>query len=117
MDIKFIKDRITKLCNQKNWSYYHLAKEAGFQQATLKPIIKEQNMPSLHTIEKICKAFNISISDFFDDNIFKEGTEQKELFISLWEELQPNDQEKVLIYMYGLLHKKIPREEETKLDL
>ena len=109
MDIKSISQRITKLCNQRNWSYYRLSKEAGFEQSTLKSISKEKNMPSLYTLEKICKAFDISISDFFDDEIFqnKKGAPP---FLKLWKELSSDDKEKVLIYMAGLSKKGISEE-------
>lgn len=107
MDIKSIHHRIDVLCKEKGWSYYRLAKKAGFQQSTLKSIIKEQYMPSLYTLDKICIAFNITMSDFFNANDFNSKNNEKELFLSLWEELSATDHEKVLIYMHGLLHKEI----------
>ena len=111
MDIKSIKTRIEQLCKQRHWSYYKLSKESGFQQSTLKSILKEKNMPSLYTLYKICEAFNISLSDFFNDKLFDSNTKSKQLFVQLWDELQPDDQKKVLIYMQGLLHKQIQEEE------
>ena len=112
MDIKSINKRITQLCKKNNWSYYRLAKEAGFQQSTLKSITKEQNMPSLYTLSKICEAFKITISDFFDDEIFSPDIKYKHSFIKLWNELQPPDKERVLIYIHGLLHKTMKEEEQ-----
>lgn len=115
MDIKLISQRITKLCDQRNWSYYRLSKEAGFEQSTLKSISKEKNMPSLYTLEKICTAFDITISDFFDDEIFQ--TENKsQTFLKLWKELDSNDKEKVLIYIAGLLKKDISEEIRNELQ-
>lgn len=110
MDIQSINARITQLCQEKGWSYYKLSKEAGFQQSTLKSITKEKNMPSLYTIVRICAAFNITISEFFDAEQFNSNLESKQSFISLWDKLQPEDQERVLIYMYGLLHRKIEKD-------
>lgn len=110
MDIKSINMRIAQLCQQKGWSYYRLAKEAGFQQSTLKSITKEKNMPSLYTIVRICAAFNITISEFFDAEPFNSNFVSKQLVISLWDKLQPEDQERVLIYMHGLLHQNIERD-------
>lgn len=104
MDIRSINKRITQLCQEKGWSYYKLAKEAGFQQSTLKSITKEKNMPSLYTIAKICTALNITVSEFFNSELFDSKSETRQLFLCLWDKLQPEDREKVIIYMHGLLH-------------
>ena len=114
MDIKSINKRIKMLREMRGWSEYRLSKEGGFEQSTLKSIKKEKNMPSLYTIEKICFAFDITISDFFDDEIFGHS-KNKPLFISLWTELSPHDKEKVLIYMYGLTHKELPKDLKNEL--
>lgn len=112
MDICSINKRISELCNEKGWSYYRLAKEAGFQQSTLKSIIKEKNMPSLYTLSKICKAFKITIYDFFNSELFvASNTYSNNNFNNLWNELSTSDKEKVLIYMHGLLHREIKKED------
>lgn len=111
MDIKVIKRRISELCDERNWSYYRLAKEAGFQQSTLKSIIKEKNMPSLYTLSKICDAFGITLSSFFDDPLFETKEYSDKMFNSLWETLSSTEKEKVLIYMHGLLGKEIKKED------
>ena len=115
MDVQAINARITQLCHEKGWSYYKLAKEAGFQQSTLKSITKEKNMPSLYTIVRICAAFNITISEFFDAEQFSSNPVSKQSFISLWNRLQPDDQERVLIYMHGLLHQNIEKDFNNEL--
>ena len=107
INIKCVKNRIEELCANKGWSFYRLSKEAGFQQSTLKPIIKEKNMPSLYTISKICEAFNISLATFFKSDIFEYNTISEEKYINLWDKLSESDKKLVLIYMYGLL-KTIP---------
>lgn len=111
MDIHSINLRISELCAQRKWSYYRLAKETGFQQSTLKSIVKEKNMPSLYTLDKICTAFNISLACFFDSPFFDIPTQSNNTFLSLWNNLSSDDKEKVLIYMYGLLHKEISKED------
>lgn len=109
MDIKSISQRIIKLCNQRNWSYYRLSKEAGFEQSTLKSILKEKNMPSLYTLEKICKALDITLYDFFNDEIFYPENKSFQ-FQKIWNELDSPDKEKVLIYMLGLSKKEITKD-------
>ena len=117
MDIHSINKRIAELCAKNDWSYYKLSKEAGFQQSTLKSITKEKNMPSLYTLSKICRAFGITISDFFNSELFVTANKQlNDDFINLWNELSLTDKEKVMIYMHGLLHKEI-KKEDVKNDI
>ena len=117
MDIKFISNRVKELCKERNWSYYRLAIKADFYQSTITSIIQCENMPNLYTLDKICKAFGITMSEFFQDAAQSNTQEatSNESFYRLWEELPDSDKQKVLIYMYGLLHK--PIEGETLNDL
>lgn len=110
MDIHIISKRIIQLCGERRWSFYKLAKEAGFDQSTLTPILHEKNMPNLYTLSDICKAFDITLADFFSCQLF-EGAVSTDNFIELWKQLNKTEREKVLIYMYGLLHKEINEEE------
>lgn len=120
MDINSISQRIKELCTARGWSYYRLAKEAGFQQSILKPILKEKNMPSIYTLSKICKAFGISLSTFFKSSLFDGDYVPEDEIIEIWDKLSPQDKERVLIYTHGLLHT-IPKEitndiQRTKKD-
>lgn len=109
MTIYLISERIKQLCRERGWSYYKLAKEAGFEQSTLSPILHEKNMPSLYTLSDICKAFNITPGSFFDCQLF-ENFASTDNYIKLWKQLNKTEREKVLIYMCGLLHKEINEE-------
>ena len=66
-------------------------------------------------IKKICDAFQITLSQFFDCDLF-DSKKDSQLYIELWNKLHPSDQEKVLIYMRGLLHIEITKE-DLKDDL
>ena len=116
MDIKFIRLRIEELCKERKWSYYKLAKEAGFQQSTLQAIIKEKNMPSLFTIDKICSACNITLSSFFDSSFFNSSQRLQYCEIEeVWNFLSDTEKELALTYICGLLHitPKIEKEDKT----
>ena len=110
MDKKSVPNRISELCQQRGWSYYKLAQEAGFQQANLNSILKCKNSPTLYTISKICKALDVSLSDFFNSDLFGSISAPTDQYQVLWGSLSHTDKEKVLIYMYGLAHK-IPKED------
>ena len=116
MEIEAINKRISQLCKIRGMSYYRLAKESGLSESVLSSIRRKNNLPSLDTLEKICKSVNITMSEFFNSELFETSKNSKELYIALWQELSIDDKEKVLIYMHGLLHKQI-HEKDIKNDL
>ena len=59
--------KIDELRQNLNWSVYQLAKEAGLTQSTLANMFSRKSVPSIATLEQICSAFNITLSEFFSD--------------------------------------------------
>jgi len=57
--------RIHQLNKERNWTDYKLAKEAGISQSTISNITYRGNSPTLFTLEKICHAYGITVSQFF----------------------------------------------------
>lgn len=111
MEIEAINKRISQLCKMRGMSYYRLAKDSNLSESVLSSIRREKNLPSLDTLEKICNAFNITMSEFFNCELFETHKTSNELYVSLWNELSRSDKEKVIIYMHGLLHKEIHKED------
>ena len=80
-----VQERIRLLMESKGWSEYRLAKEAALPQSTISHLFKRNNAPTYPTIEAICRAFGITLAQFFAD----EGeavvltTEQREILL-LW---------------------------------
>ncbi len=62
-----IQKRIRQLMDQKGWSEYRLAKEADLSQSTISHLFKRNNAPTYPTIEAICRAFGITMAQFFAD--------------------------------------------------
>ena len=58
--------RIKELMKQKGWNTYTLAMEAGLTTSTLYGVMNGRTQPTIITIESLCIALNISLSDFFD---------------------------------------------------
>lgn len=63
-----VLERITELREQKNWTEYQLAERSGLTQSTISSWYRKDILPTLPSLERICEAFGISISQFFDDN-------------------------------------------------
>ena len=62
-----IQERIRGLMEEKGWSEYRLAKQAGLPQSTISHLFKRNNAPTYPTIEAICRAFGITMAQFFAD--------------------------------------------------
>ena len=110
MDCNTVNERILELCRQRGWSEYKLAKMSSISNSTINAMFKNNHLPTFYTLQKICNAFQISLSQFFDCELF-EPNEESEVYKRLWKNLSPQDREKVLIYMYGLLHLDIKKED------
>ena len=66
MDIeKFIPERIDELCKRNRISRYQLSALTGISQSALSAIVKKKIIPTLITLNKICKGLGISMSEFF----------------------------------------------------
>ncbi len=63
--------RLSKILLEKNMSKYKLEKESGLSHSALRYIFNEVNTDvKFSTIVKVCEALNISLKEFFDDEIF-----------------------------------------------
>ena len=68
---KAVADRIIKLCNQRNIAINALANMAGISPSTLYSVLNEKSQnPGVVTIKKLCDGLDISLREFFDDDIF-----------------------------------------------
>ena len=96
-------DRIQELCDERNWSYYQLAKVSGIAYSTLSTMINKHNMPSLPTLQKLCAGFGISITDFFETDRSSNGlTEEQAQCLELFTALSPEDKALAISYLKGL---------------
>lgn len=99
-----ILKRITELREERGWSEYRLAKEAGIPQSTITNLYKRENSPTVSTLEAICRAFGLSLTQFFsgiDENQLL--TDEQRDLLENWALLPPKQKEKVMGYVLGLL--------------
>ncbi|MBR3382627.1 MAG: helix-turn-helix transcriptional regulator [Clostridia bacterium] len=88
-----IRKRLMELQQQRGWSDYKIAKEAGLSPNTVSNIYRRGNTPSLVTLEALCKAFGITVAQFFSEgNMIEVTPELKELF-EKWTALSPEQKE------------------------
>ena len=58
---------IKKQREARGWSEYQLAERSGLPQSTISSWYKKDMMPSFASLEKICEAFGVTLSQFFSD--------------------------------------------------
>ena len=73
---KYIADKITSLCEKRDISKYRLSQLSGISQSSLGRIMAQENLPSLITLEKICTALGVTLSQFFQEGNSENLTEK-----------------------------------------
>lgn len=103
---EFIIDRIIQLCEKKNISRYKLSQKSGIAQSSLSTMLNHKTMPSISTLLKICKGFEITLGEFFadDDNIPELNMEQKDL-LKDWNKLTDHQKEVAFAFIQGMMCK------------
>ena len=64
--------RITKLLLEKDMSQYRLEQESGIQHGSMQCIMNGRNKTvTLSTVIMLARGFNISLTEFLDDDLFR----------------------------------------------
>lgn len=80
-----VLERITYYRKQKNWTEYQLAEQSGLTQSTISSWYRKDMLPNIASLEKICNAFGITLSQFFatDSDTFSLTDMQKEVLVEI----------------------------------
>jgi len=91
--VKDILSAITQYRLERGWSEYQLAEHSGLPQTTISSWYRKNALPSIPSLEKICNAFDITISQLFaeDDDPITLTPAQKKLLES-WSRLSKEQQ-------------------------
>ncbi len=95
-----ILKKINKLRIERNWSVYRLSVESGLPQSTITNMFNRETLPSITTLEMLCQAFKISLSDFFKENA-DENSEAESNLLATYNSLSKEEQKLIsdLIYI------------------
>ena len=67
-----VKKRLLSLCFERNLSINKLAYASAVPPSTIKGIIYgESQNPGIVTIKKLCDGLDISLTEFFDTDVFR----------------------------------------------
>lgn len=68
-----VRERILELCSERKITVNKLSTISGVTQSTLNNIVsKRNNSTTISTIKKLCDGLDISITEFFSSDIFKD---------------------------------------------
>lgn len=69
---KAVAERILMLCKERNISVHMLARTSAVPPSTVKNIMNGGSKnPGIVTIKKLCDGLEISLTDFFDTDVFR----------------------------------------------
>ena len=95
--VRNVATRIDFLRVKYNMSIRSLAKKSGVSYSTLFDIINGNKIPSIYTLDCICSALDVSLSDFFDfdDEVIRlRGKEN--ILIKIYREVSPMSQDTLI---------------------
>lgn len=74
-----VLEKIKKLQKERGWSTYRLAYESCLTPSTLSNMFARGTCPTVDTLEKICDAFGITLSEFFENDESKIYVSKEEI--------------------------------------
>ena len=97
--------KITELRLEKNWTEYELAERSELTQSTISSWYRKKLVPSIPSLEHICNAFGITLSQFFlEDECFSEQISQEQVeILKHWNRLTKAQQKKLADFLDSVL--------------
>lgn len=95
-----VLDRILQLRLERGWSEYRLSEESGIAQTTISSWFNKNVYPSIPSLEKICNAYNITLSQFFNyNNEATNLTSEQKMLLDNWNRLSSSQQKTLLDFL------------------
>ena len=91
-----VTERIEQILAQRGWSVYRLGKESSLSQSTLAHVFRRDSEPTISTLETICKALGITLSQFFAEGNFVALTAEQRDILDKWATLSEEQKQLVL---------------------
>lgn len=84
--MEFVMDilkRIEELRDERGWSNYRLSEEAKLDNSVINNMFKRRTMPSMLTLTALCEAFDLTLSQFFneDNTVIILSNDEKDLIL------------------------------------
>ena len=95
--VKDILTTITKYREDRGWTEYQLAERSGLPQSTISSWYRKNMVPTIPSLEKICVAFGITLSQLFaEGDVPVLLTQSQQVLLDRWARLNEEQQKVVL---------------------
>ena len=93
ISVKDILAAITEYRQARGWTEYQLAERSGLPQSTISTWYRKNMTPTIASLEKICSAFGITLSQLFaEDEAPVSLTESQRRLLERWSRLSEDQQ-------------------------
>ncbi len=96
--------RLQRLLSERGWTEYKLSRECGLAQSTIGNIFRRNTVPSVATLETICRGFGITMAQFFADADMVELSPDMKALFDAWVCLKPSQKEAALQMLKAMSH-------------
>ncbi|MBQ2650070.1 MAG: helix-turn-helix transcriptional regulator [Clostridia bacterium] len=91
--MKDILTAITTYREERGWTEYQLAEHSGLPQSTISSWYRKNMVPTIPSLEKICVAFGITLSQLFaEGDTMVSLTESQQKLLDRWARLSEEQQ-------------------------
>ena len=91
--MKDILATITEYREDRGWTEYQLAEHSGLPQSTISSWYRKNMVPTIPSLEKICSAFGITLSQLFSEGDAPVSlTESQRKLLDRWSRLSEDQQ-------------------------
>ena len=91
--MKDILATITEYREERGWTEYQLAEHSGLPQSTISSWYRKNMVPTIPSLEKICTAFGITLSQLFaEGNAPVSLTDSPQKLLERWARLSEDQQ-------------------------
>lgn len=95
--MKNILETITKYRLGCGWTEYQLSERSGLPQSTISSWYRKNIVPSVTSLEKVCNAFGITLSQLFaEDEAAVDLTPSQRILLEKWSKLNTKQQDILL---------------------
>ena len=99
-----VLEKIRSYRIERKWTEYQLAEKSGLPQSTISSWYRKQQIPTLPSLEKICVAFNVTLSQFLagEAELSTPLTESQTALLYYYDMLSKRQQQLVLALLQGM---------------
>jgi transcriptional regulator with XRE-family HTH domain len=109
-----VGSRIRKLRKERRQTQLELASKVGIQQSDLCRMETGEYKVSLETLFKILSVFEMNIAEFFQEELVGEHNGEESEFLSLFRQLEREDQQEVTDFLRFKVHQNVKEDEEDE---